>query len=153
MKISARLLAAIALASLPAAAMAQLTPFEDYTVSDTVSNVATVRVNSNMIDHYLEGIRDTWVASNEVSLRLGYIQSYAIYVSELPDSGDFNLLLVTRFANTADLAPNRERYEAFMREWGAANQAASEEISTTVYPNIREITGEYLLRELTMTPR
>lgn len=153
MNISARLLAAIALTGLSAPAMAQLNPYEDYTVSDTVSLVTTVRVHPNMMDRYLEGIRDTWVASNEVAQRLGQIQSYAIFVSDLPNSGDFNLLLVTRFANTADLAPNRERYEAFMREWGAANEEASEEISTTVYPNVRDITGDYLLRELTMTPR
>lgn len=153
MRISTKLLAAVALTSLSAPAMAQLTPYEDYTVSDTVSIVTTIRVHPNMMDHYLEGIRDTWVASNDVAQRLGHIQSYAIFISDLPNSGDFNLLLVTRFANTADLAPNRERYEAFMREWGTANEEASEEISTTVYPNIRDITGDYLFREVTMTPR
>jgi hypothetical protein len=39
-----------------------------------------------------------------------------------------------------------------MRDWGTANEDASEEISTTVYPNIRNITGDYLMRELTMSP-
>ncbi|MBC2776507.1 hypothetical protein [Parasphingopyxis marina] len=61
-------------------------------------------------------------------------------------------MLVTTFANTADLAPNQARYQAFMREWGAANEAAGEEIATTVYPNIRNITGDYLMREPTINP-
>jgi hypothetical protein len=59
---------------------------------------------------------------------------------------------VLRLLAAADLAPNRARYQAFMREWGTANEDASEEISTTVYPNIRNITGDYLMRELTMSP-
>jgi hypothetical protein len=149
----AKLLAVIALAIVSATSMARLTPYEDYTVSDTVSQVSTIRVKANMMDHYLEGIRDTWVASNEVAKRLGHIQDYEIYISDLPNSGDFNLLLVTIFANTADLAPNQERYKEFMREWGDANEEKSEEVSTTVYPDIREITGDYQMRRLTIKPQ
>jgi hypothetical protein len=149
----AKLLAVIALAIVPATAMARLTPYEDYTISDTVSQVSTIRVKANMMDHYLEGIRDTWVASNEVAKRLGHIQDYEIYISDLPNSGDFNLLLVTIFANTADLAPTQERYKEFMREWGDANEEKSEEVSTTVYPDIREITGDYQMRRLTIKPQ
>lgn len=147
------ILAATALTALPAAAMAQLEPFTDYSVSDSVSIVTTVKVNSNMMDHYLEGLRRTWVASNEASKRLGQIEDYAIFASDLPNGGDFNLLLVVTFANTADLAPNRERYQAFMREWGERNREMSEEVTTTVYPNLREITGEYLMRQLTINPQ
>jgi hypothetical protein len=144
--------AAFALAGMTPA-YAQLQPYRDYTVSDSVSNVTTVRVNANMIDYYLEGIRGTWVASNEAAMRLGQLQSYNVYVSDLPNSGAFNVLLVVRFANTSDLAPNRARYEAFMRSWGAANEESTRRTTTTVYPNLREITGEYLLREVTFLPQ
>ncbi|QPC98197.1 MULTISPECIES: hypothetical protein [Qipengyuania] len=137
--------------STPAAA--QLTPYEDYTVSDSVSTVATVKVKENMIEDYLQGIRDTWVASNEVAKKLGQLESYAVYVSDLPSSGDFNVILVTRFANTADLAPNKARYEAFMKAWGAANEANNRQVTTTVYPNIRSIVGEYMVREVTFLPK
>ena len=133
--------------------MAQLEPYTDYNVSDAVSSVTTVKVDANMMDNYLEGLRDTWVASNEVALKLGQIESYAIYASDLPASGDFNLLLVVRFADTEDLAPNKARYDAFMKAWGDANQKQSRQISATVYPNIRKITGEYLLRELKLPPK
>jgi hypothetical protein len=135
-----------------APAMAQLEPYRDYTVSDSVSSVTTVRVSANMIDHYLEGIRATWVASNEAAKQLGHLQSYSVWVSDLPASGDFNVLLMVNFANTSDLAPNRARYEAFMRRWGTENQAATRRTTTTVYPSMREITGEYLLREVTFLP-
>lgn len=146
-------LLAIGLAiSLAAPAAAQLKPYEDYTVSDTVSQVVTVRVKENMVEDYLQGIRNTWAASSAVAKRLGHIKDYRIYVSDLPSSGDFNVVLVTEFANTSDLAPNKARYEAMMKAWGTANEAATRTTTTTVYPNIRSITGEYLMRQVTFAP-
>ena len=134
-------------------ASAQLKPYTDYTVSDSVSNVSTIKVKENMVEDYLQGIRNTWVASNEAAIRLGHMKSYNVYVSDLANSGEFNVILVTTFANTSDLAPNRARYEAFMRAWGAANEAQTRSTTTTVYPNIRTITGEYLMREVTFLPK
>ncbi len=129
-------------------AFAQLKPYEDYDTSTSVSSVSTVHVDANMIDHYLEGIRGTWVASNEAAKKLGQIESYSVYVSELPLSGDFNVVLVTRVKSAADLEPNRERYDAFMKAWGDANEKSNRETVKT-YPGIRKITGEYRLREIT----
>lgn len=135
-----------------APASAQLKPYEDYIVSDSVSNVTTVKVKENMVEDYLQGIRNTWIASNAVAKRLGHMKDYKVYVSDLPNSGDFNVILVATFANTSDLAPNKARYEAFMRAWGTANEASTRTTTTTVYPNLRTITGEYLMREVTFLP-
>lgn len=129
-------------------AYAQLKPYVDYDYSTSVSSVSTVRVHANMIDYYLEGIRGTWVASNEAMKKLGQIESYSVYVSELPLSGDFNVVLVTRVKNAADLEPSKERNDAFMKAWGDANEKKTQEKVKT-YPNLREITGEYRLREIT----
>ncbi len=129
-------------------AAADLTPWEDYEVSEAVWSVSTIRVHPNMDDAYLEGIRKTWVASNEVAKKLGQIEDYAIYRSDLPQSGDFNLLLVVKFANTADLAPNRARYEAFMKEWGEAQAEETSEYAQQNYPAMRDITGQYYLRKI-----
>ena len=133
-------------------AAAQLKPYTDYTVSDSVSNVSTIKVKENMVEDYLQGIRNTWVASNEVAKKLGQMKDYKVYVSDLANSGDFNVMLVATFGKTDDLAPNKARYEAFMRAWGTANEASTRTTTTTVYPNLREITGEYLMREVTFLP-
>lgn len=138
--------------ALCAPASAQLKPYTDYTVSDSVTNVSTIKVKENMIEDYLQGIRNTWVASNAVAKRLGHLKDYHVYVSDLANSGEFNVMLVTTFANTSDLAPNKARYDAFMRAWGAQNEAAVRSTVTTVYPDIRSITGEYLMREVTFLP-
>ena len=130
-------------------ASADLEPWTDYEVGDGVSNVTTVKVDSNMIDKYLEGLKNTWVPANEVAKELGQIKDYGIYVSELPNGGEFNVILVVRFESAADLQPNKEQYDAFMKAWGKENQEKTDKIVMT-YPDIRSITGEYLFREITL---
>jgi hypothetical protein len=112
--------AVIALLTVSGAAFADLEPYKDYDVSDAVWSVTTVKVDPNMGDAYLEGIAQTWAASNKVAQELGQIESWSIFRSNLPESGHFNLLLVVKFANTSDLAPNKERYDAFMKAFGEA---------------------------------
>jgi hypothetical protein len=102
-----------------------------------------------MIDKYLEGLKGSWVPANEILKEQGQIESYGIYVSQLPNGGDFNDKLVVRFANSADMQPDKERYDAFMKAWGKENQEKSDKIVLT-YPDIRTITGEYLFREITL---
>lgn len=147
MKTICRLLALSLLLS-AATVSAQLKPYTDYEPAEAVSHISTIRVQANMIDDYLEGIRSTWVASNRVAKELGHIQDYAVYVSELPSSGDFNIVLVVRYAKGEDMQPSRERYDAFMKAWGSANEGKVREIVKN-YPAMREITGEYVLREIT----
>ncbi len=140
----------LALLFLTSVAFADLEPWQDYDVSDAVYLVTAVKVDANMDDAYLEGIKQTWAASNEVAKELGQIEDYKIYRSDLPQSGDFNLLLVIKFANTADLAPNKERYDAFIQAWGQANADASTDYAQKNYPGIRTITGDYMMREITL---
>jgi hypothetical protein len=144
------LIGGLALMFLASPVFADLEPWTDYEVSDAVWLVTTVKVDANMGDAYLEGIKQTWAASNEVAKELGQIEEYSIFRSDLENSGSFNLLLVIKFANTADLAPNKERYEAFIAAWGQANADASTDYAQKNYPGMRELTGEYMMREITL---
>jgi len=130
-------------------AKAQLDPYKDYDTSDAVWQITTVKVDANMGDDYLEGIKKTWVAASKVAKELGQIEEYAIYRSDLPQSGDFNLLLVVKFKDTADLAPSKAKYDAFMKKWGEKRVKETRAISKD-YPSMRKITGEYLLRKITI---
>lgn len=140
----------LALMMFSASAFADLEPWKDYQVSDAVWSVSTIRVDPNMDDAYLEGIKKTWVTSNEAQKKLGHIESYSMFRSISPQSGDFNLLLIVKFANTADMAPNKARYDAFMKAMGDAQIKESNEFSQKNYPAMRTITGEYLMREITL---
>lgn len=140
---------AAVLLSVSSLAVADLEPWKDYDMSEAVYQISAIKVKPNMMDAYLEGIRETWVASNELAKELGHIEDYAIYMSQLDASGDFNLLLVVKFAKTADLAPSKARYDEFMAKWSEEQQARSDELVQD-YPAMREITGAYLMREITM---
>ena len=107
--------AALILGTASFAARADLEPWKDYEVSDAIWDITTVKVASNMGDAYLEGLRQTWVPSNEVAKKLGQIEDYWIYRSDLPESGDFNLVLVIKLQNTEARAPSKERYDAFIK--------------------------------------
>ncbi len=148
MKIRVIVLISAALSLLASAAWADLTPWTDYEPSSEVWTVTTVKVDPNMGDAYLEGIKRTWAASNEVAKELGQIEDYWIYRSDLPQSGDFNLLLVIKFKNDDMLAPNKARYDAFMKEWGEARNKETTEYAQKNYPAMREITGMYRFREI-----
>jgi len=129
---------------------ADLEPFSDYDQSRSVYHLTTIQVDPNMHDAYLEGIEKTWVSSNEIAKKLGHIVDYAIYRSTLPESGDFNLMLVIEYASAADLEPDKEKYNAFIEAWGKENADAVTDYSQTNYPAMRTIDGEYLLRRITL---
>jgi len=131
-------------------ALADFDEFKDYTRSESVLDVTTIKVKSNMDDVYLEWLKRTWVDSMEVQKKLGYIEDYHIYVSDLPSSGNFNMMLVIKFKNDSMFTPNKARYDAFMKEWGAERNKKTTEIAQRDYPAMREITGEYHMREVTM---
>ena len=143
-----QLLTGLVLASIAGAALADLEPWADYDISEGVTNVTTVKVDANMIDKYLEGLSKTWAPANEVAKELGHIEGYWIHVSQLPNSGDFNVVLGIDYKDSAALQPDKARYDAFMKKWGEENQAISDEIVQT-YPEIREIVGEYNMRFVT----
>ena len=144
------ILLSLAMAVGSTAAYADLEPWKDYTESDAVWSITTIKVHSNMSDAYLEGLKRTWVASNEVGKKLGQIEDYHIYRSDLPESGSFNLLLVVKFKNSEMLGPNKARYEAFMKEWGAERNKKTTDTAQHEYPAMRDITGEYMMREITI---
>ena len=143
-----KIIGALVLVTFAGTASADLEQWKDYDLSTSISNVTTIKVDSNMVEKYLEGLRTTWAPTNEIAKELGQIEDYAIYVSELPNSGDFNVVLVVNMKSAADLQPSKDRYDAFMKKWSEESQKQSEKVVMT-YPDIRTITGEYLLRQVT----
>jgi hypothetical protein len=143
------LVLSLAMAFSSTVAFADLEPYKDYTTSDAVWAVTTIKVHANMGDAYLEGLKTTWVASTELLKKLGQIEEYHIYRSDLPESGSFNLLLVVKYKNNEALAPNKARYEAFMKEWGAERNKTTTEKAQKEYPAMRDISGDYNMREIT----
>ena len=136
--------------SIAAPATAQLEVWEDYEFSDAVWSLTMVKLDPGTQDIYLEGLKSTWVAANEVAKTLGHVEYYAIHANQAVAEGAFDLLLVMKFPSTEMIGPSRERYNAFMEAWGKENQEASNEKVLELYNEIREIQGEYMTREITI---
>jgi hypothetical protein len=148
---AARLIAlSMALAIFANPVSAQLQPWEDFEASDSVWLVTHVDLDPGTFGIYLEGLKSTWVAANEVAKELGQIEDYAIYSNQYGSADDFDLVLVVEMAGTEDIAPNRERYEAFLEAYGQANIDQGSETVRNLYNKIRRIQGNYLLRKITI---
>jgi len=131
-------------------ASAQLQPWQDYEASDSVWIVTHVDLDPGTLGIYLEGLKSTWIAANEVAKELGQIKDYAIYSNQFGAADEFDLVLVVELEGTEDLAPNRERYEKFLEAYGQANIDKANDTVLELYNKIRKIKGTYLLRKITV---
>lgn len=129
-------------------ASAQLQPWQDYEASDSVWIVTHVDLDPGTLGIYLEGLKSTWIAANEVAKELGQIKNYAIYSNQFGGADEFDLLLVVEMESTDDIAPNRQRYEEFLEAYGQANIDQANETVLELYNKIRRIQGNYLLRKI-----
>ena len=151
MTYAARLFAlSIGLTIFASPASAQLQPWKDYEASDSVWIVTHVDLDPGTFGIYLEGLKSTWIAANEIAKELGQIKDYAIYANQFGSADDFDLVLVVEMEGTDDIAPNRERYEKFLEAYGQAKIDKSNETVLELYNKIRKIKGNYLLREITV---
>ena len=146
MKIFVRFIGVICLI-FAASSQAELEIYKDYDLGSEIISMTTVKIDPNMEDVYLEGLRDSWVTVVKLQKKLGYIKDWKIYGSELPQSGEFNMVLMVIFENSAALEPNQKKYAKFMKSWGEERKKISRKISKT-YPEVRTLTGEYRLREI-----
>ena len=143
------LLAAAALA-ISTAAVADLEPWKDYEASKSVMLVTTVKVDSNMEDAYLEGLRKSWIPGNEIAKELGQIEDRFIWRSDLSESGDFNLILGIKLASAEYMDPNKKRYDDFLKEYTKQASDEATDFAQENYPAMREITGTYMMRKITV---
>ena len=61
------------------------------------------------------------------------------------------MLLIAKYKKPDALASSKARYEAFMKEWGDERRKKNIEIAQHEYPAMRDVTGQYNVREITLT--
>lgn len=132
-----------------APAMAQMEVYENYEPADEVVEVTFVKVDEGQFETYLEGLKSTWVAANEIQKGLGYITDYSIY-SVPYGEGEFNMILTITFPNTEMIGPSKERYMKFLEAYGQANIEEGNKTVLELYNKIRKIQGNYMLREINL---
>ncbi len=125
---------------------------ETWITQPTVYNVTLIKIYPNMQEQYLNNLKRTWATAMDEVKKEGLITDYMILASVTPNDGGYNLLLLTEHPNLASLdasdewrAKNdriQERVEAIISE------QETDRITATVYPNVREILSQKLLREV-----
>jgi hypothetical protein len=144
---SITLSAAAASLALASPAAAQMEIYENYEPSDAVFELTFVKVDEGQFETYLEGLKSTWVAANEIQKELGYISSYGIYGVPYGEN-DFNMVLRVSFPSTEMIGPSKERYMAFLEAYGQANIDQGNQTVLELYNKIRKIQATYMLRPI-----
>jgi len=129
---------------------AQLQNWIDFETSDEVNFISTTKVSENMIPYYFEGLRKTWLPSMKYQKEKGYIKDYKVFVSDLPNSGDFNVMTWISFTNDAATRGSAERSKEIRDYMNTLSKLEERQaVVTTQYPNLRKIVGQYRLRSVT----
>jgi L-rhamnose mutarotase len=123
---------------------------ETWNTLEPVYEVTEIQIHPNAEEDYLNNLRRTWATAMKEAKGSGLIEDYAMYSTLGRDDG-YNLLLVIKYQNLAALDAN----EANKKKWKALEakieQRVPEEetrrITSTIYPNIREIHNVKLVRK------
>lgn len=125
---------------------------ETWKTQEKVYNVTLIRIHPNMDEQYLNNLKRTWVTGVKQAMEEGLTLDYKIMTSLTPVDEGYNLMLVTVHPNLASfdatdewrakIARMAESYEAVVSD------EESDRITGTVYPEIRTILSQKLLREI-----
>lgn len=128
---------------------------EGWNTLEPVYNVTTIKIHPNMGEQYLQNLKRTWVTGVEAAIEEGLTEDYWVFSSLTPNDGGYNLMIVTKHPNLAALDATDAWRERIARIDATVQQTLSEqesdEITGNVYPNIRTITSEKMLREIEFT--
>jgi hypothetical protein len=128
-------------------AQERLEVYQDYDLGTEITLISTIKIDANMKDIYLAGLRSSWVKAVSVQKELGFIKDWKILASDLPQSGEFNMITMVMFDSAADLEPSKKKYTAIMKKLSEDARKQMNQI-TAKYPEVRTITGEYRMRDI-----
>lgn len=125
---------------------------ETFNTLEPVYNVVSVHIHPNMGELYLNNLRRTWMIGTQEAMEEGVVEDYWIFASVTPNDEGMNLLIVTQHPNLASFDATDEWRVRIARIDERVRQRISDEetdeITSTVYPEIRTILGEKLMREV-----
>tara|TARA_Y100000748_G_scaffold268545_1_gene240131 strand:- start:98 stop:523 length:426 start_codon:yes stop_codon:yes gene_type:complete len=113
--------------------------------ADGVIELTTIKVKTNFLQQYLDGIEQTWVAASKIQKEMGIISNYNVYVG---NDGSTVYLTLT-YPSWANKAPWTDQqtaeFEEKFRE--TMSQEENQQLSQS-YEDIREIVSVELIGQL-----
>ena len=113
--------------------------------ADGVIELTTIKVKTNFLQQYLDGIEQTWVAASKIQKEMGIISNYNVYVG---NDGSTVYLTLT-YPSWANKAPWTDEQTAEFEE--KFNEKMSQEENQQLsqsYEDIREIVSVELIGQL-----
>tara|TARA_Y100000741_G_scaffold262537_1_gene203111 strand:- start:705 stop:1130 length:426 start_codon:yes stop_codon:yes gene_type:complete len=114
-------------------------------LADGVIELTTIKVKTNFLQQYLDGIEQTWVAASKIQKEMGIISNYNVYVG---NDGSTVYLTLT-YPSWANKAPWTDQqtaeFEEKFRE--TMSQEENQQLSQS-YEDIREIVSVELIGQL-----
>ena len=113
--------------------------------ADGVIELTTVKVKTNFLQQYLDGIEQTWVAASKIQKEMGIISNYNVYVG---NDGSTVYLTLT-YPSWANKAPWTDEQTAEFEEKFSEtmSQEENQQLSQS-YEDIREIVSVELIGQL-----
>ena len=114
-------------------------------LADGVIELTTVKVKTNFLQQYLDGIEQTWVAAAKIQQDMGIISNYNVYVG---NDGSTVYLTLT-YPSWANKAPWSDEQAAEFQEQFRETISQDENIQLSQsYEDIREIVSVELIGRL-----
>ena len=114
--------------------------------ADGVIELTTVKVKTNFLQDYLDGIEKTWVAAAKIQQEMGIISNYNVYVG----NDGSTVYLSQTYPSWANKAPwTDEQTAEFQKRFNA--EVMSDDDNTSLaqsYEDIREIVSVELIGRL-----
>ncbi|EHQ58187.1 hypothetical protein OMB55_00019340 [gamma proteobacterium HIMB55] len=123
--------------------------WEDYDLSQEVTELTVVKVKPNYVDGYLTRLEGTWVNSMQVLKDQGVIKDFAVWAANVADTP--NVFLTVTYENMGAMQQSAERYQKMVAEVTKryeSNQEENQEISQG-YEDYREIIDRKVLSRVT----
>lgn len=123
--------------------------WEDYDLSQEVTELTVVKVKPNYVDGYLTRLEGTWVNSMQVLKDQGEIKDFAVWAANVADTP--NVFLTVTYENMGAMQQSAERYQKMVAEVTKryeSNQEENQEISQG-YEDYREIIDRKVLSRVT----
>jgi len=113
--------------------------------ADGVIELTTVKVKTNFLQQYLDGIEQTWVAASKIQQDMGIISNYNVYVG----NDGSTVYLTQTYPSWANKAPWTDEQIAEFQEKFSQSISQEENIKLSQgYEDIREIVSVDLISRL-----
>ena len=119
---------------MPAASWAQQTK--------SVWAVDFVRTKTGQTAKYLESVRANWAAARYYAQRAGYISSYRAYTTKADSSADFDVVLMTEYADSAAYRQSEANFDKIFKQYFPVRAGTRDLRDIRFSKNLRELTFE-----------